>query len=379
MQQTTYQTALKAIERSRQPLIVIPEGGGADSFASAIGVGYLLRKLEKPVHIVSADKEPMTHLEFLDKEHSPKVTTGLENIRTFLIQVDVSKTKVDELSYDIVGDKLQIYLKPRSGVWKPEDVDLSSSTYKHDLIICIGAPNLESCAEIFEKHPDFFYRTPIINIDHAPHNEHFGHINLVDMTASSVGEVCHDWIEEIIPELLDEHLATQLLAGMIAKTKSFRAPHVTPKTLQVASSLMARGANRELIVHHLYRTRSVETLRLWGRALARLKADEEKGIVWTLLSQQDFVHAGTTDESLSGVVEELIGSSPTAKIAVLIYEDFEYKTCALVHANRPHDAIVLSMPFKPSGTHKEARLYFPEKNIVETEKVIIDHLKKQMA
>ena len=168
MQQTTYQTALKAIERSRQPLIVIPEGGGADSFASALGIGNLLRKLEKPVHIVSADREPMTHLEFLDNEHSPKVTTELENIRTFLIQVDVSKTKVDELSYDVVGDKLQIYLKPKSGVWKPEDVDLSSSTYKHDLIICTGAPNLESCAEISTGHAIIARKSIIPCVIHLP-------------------------------------------------------------------------------------------------------------------------------------------------------------------------------------------------------------------
>ena len=377
--QTTHQTVLKTIERAKAPLLVIPEGGGADSFASALGLARLLRKLEKPVHIVTADKESMDHLHFLDKAVAHQVATDLKNIRSYVIRLDVSKTQPDELSYDVTDGKLHIYLQPRSGSWSKEDLEFNQSAYRHDLIICIGAKSLEACGHIFENNPDFFYRTPIINIDHTPHNEHFGHVNLVDMTATSIGEVCHDFVQSVAPELLDEETATAFLTGMIAKTKSFRAPGITPKTLQVASSLMAKGAKREAIVDHLYRTRSVETLRLWGRALARLKADVDRGMVWTLLSQQDFLHAGTGEEMLSGIVEELISSSPTAKIAILLYEDVENHTTAIVHTRRPHDAIVLSMPFKPSGTHEEARLYFPNKRLIEVEHLLIDHIKKTIS
>jgi nanoRNase/pAp phosphatase (c-di-AMP/oligoRNAs hydrolase) len=42
--------------------------------------------------------------------------------------------------------------------------------------------------------------------------------------------------------LIDESLATTLLAGMIAKTKSFRTPDVTPKTLSTASQSLAHAA-----------------------------------------------------------------------------------------------------------------------------------------
>jgi nanoRNase/pAp phosphatase (c-di-AMP/oligoRNAs hydrolase) len=371
-----YNNMINTIKRSREPLVVIPAGGGADSFASALGIARLIRKLEKPVHIVTADKESMAHLNFLDEEASRGISQKLENLRTYVVQLDVSKTKPDELSYDVIDGKLHIYLRPSSGVWTEKDLKLDASAYKHDLIICVGAKNLEACARVFEDHPDFFYRTPIINIDNAPHNEHFGHVNLVDLTASAIGEVCHDWVESVAPELIDAEMATQFLTGMIAKTKSFRAKNVTPKTLQVASTLMARGANRDKIVHHLYRTRTIETLRLWGRALARLKVDAERGIVWSLLSQQDFMNAGTDEIALSGVIEELISSSPSTKIAVIIYEDKERQISAIVHTSHPHDAIVLCMPFKPAGTHEEARLYFPGKSLVEVERALIEYLKR---
>ncbi len=369
---------MKTIERAKAPLIVIPKGGGADSFASALGMARFLRKLEKPVHIVTADTESMKHLQFLDEEAARNIAPALHNIRSYVIQLDVTKTAPDELSYDIVDGKLHIFLQPRSGGWSKEDLRFAQSAYRHDLIICMGARNLEACAHVFEDHPDFFYRTPIVNIDHAPGNEHFGHVNIVDMTATSLGEMCHDFVSASAPELFDEEMATQFLTGMIAKTRSFRSSNVTPKTLTVASDLISKGARRDKIVDHLYRTRSVETLRLWGRALARLKADANVGLVWTVLSQQDFLHAGTNEEALSGVVEELITSSPAAKVAVLLYEDADRNTTAIVHTTRPYDAIVLSMPFKPAGTHEEATLLFSGKRVVDVEKTLIGYLKGQL-
>lgn len=368
-------TILATFERSRAPLLVISEGAGADGFASAIGLAQFLRKIDKPLHIVTADKSAMEHLHFLEPETAKNIQTDLNQLQTFVIKLDVSNTKAKELSYDVIDNKLHIFLQPQAGTWSKNDLELEATEFKHDLIICIGAKNLEACGHLFENHPDFFYRTPIINIDHSPHNEHFGHLNLVDMTACSVGEICHDWVESVAPELIDTSMATAFLAGMIAKTKSFRSPNVTPKTLSVASNLMAKGAKREEIVSHLFRTRSVETLRLWGRALARLKSDPQAGLVWTLLSQQDFLHAGSDEQALSGIIEELVGTSPQAKIALLIYEDHEGHTSALVHTERPHDAIVLTTPFKPSGTHENVELYFPDLSIVAVERLLTEHIK----
>lgn len=376
--QTTHQTIFKTLERAKAPLLVVGDGSGADGFASAMGFAHLLERLEKPVHIVTADPESFAHLQFLHQEHAKEVKPRLEQLQTTIIRLNTKRVQPKSLSYDTIDDVLHIFLEPKSGSWTEEDLSFDHGAYRFDLIICLGAKDLESCGAAFDDHPDFFYRTPIINIDHNPHNEHFGHVNLVDMTATSLGEICHDLLHTVATELLDTPIATAFLTGMIAKTKSFRSGNVTPKTLQVASALMARGAERDKAVHHLYRTRSVETLRLWGRALARLKSAPELGLAWTLLSQQDFLHAGTDETALSGVAEELISTSPDTHVALLIYEDPEGHATAILHTRHPNDAIVLSMPFRPSGTHEEAHLYLPGKRLVEAEHLLVDHLKKQL-
>lgn len=370
------QQILEAIKRSTRPLICVPSGAGSDQYASAVGLVRVLKKLEKNATIVAADGKAPKNIQFISG--ADKVEDKLENLRRFVIELDASKTPVQELSYEVKDEKLYVYLSPKKGFWDPKDVRTSSSGYKFDLIICIGSPDYESCAQLYTENPDFFYRTPIINIDHSPDNEHYGQMNVVDLTASACGEVCHDLVESIEPSLMDEETATAFLTGMIAKTRSFKSKNVTPKTLQTASKLIARGARREHIVENLYRTRSVQTLRLWGRALARLKADEEAKIVWTLLSQQDFMHAGAKDEDLVDVIDELIASSPQAKVVVLIYEDKDHQVCAIVRAERPLDAIALTSRFNAAGVREEVRLVFTKKTIVDVEKELIEHVKQQL-
>ena len=370
------QQVFETIKRSNRPLICVPSGGGSDAYATAIGLSKVLKKLEKKPVIVAADGAVPKNLQFLEGHH--EVKPSLENLRQFVIELDASKTPVDELSYEMKGEKLFVYLSPKKGFWDENDVRTTSSGYRFDLIICIGSPDYESCAHLYSENPDFFFRTPIINIDHSPENEHYGQMNVVDLTASAVGEVCYDLFETIEPGLIDEEVATAFLTGMIAKTKSFRTNNVTPKTLQTASKLIAKGARREHVVEQLYRTRSVHTLRLWGRALARLKADENAKIVWSLLSQQDFMHAGAEEADLPDVIDELIASSPEAKIVVLFYEMSDRNVCAIVRAERPLDAIALTAAFNAAGTREEVRLCFTKQNIVQAEKVLIGGIREKL-
>lgn len=367
------QQVLEAIKRSTRPLICIPSGAGADQYATALGMAAVIKKLDKQPSIVAADGKPAKNLQFISGHE--QIKGKLENLRKFVIELDASKTKVDEMTYEMKDEKLFVYLSPKTGFWEAKDVRTSTSGYRYDLLICIGSPDYESCAHLFTENPDFFYRTPIINIDHSPENEHYGQINVVDLTASACGEVCHDLIESMETNLIDEEVATAFLTGMIAKTKSFKTSHVTPKTLQTASKLIGRGAKREQIVQHLYRTRSIPTLRLWGRALARLKADDETKIVWTVLSQQDFLHAGAHEVDLPDVIDELIATSPQARVVVLIYENNERNVCAIVRVERPLDAIGLCAKFHAVGVREEVRMCFVKKTVVEVEKEIVDELK----
>ncbi|HBP00485.1 MAG: Exopolyphosphatase-related protein [Candidatus Uhrbacteria bacterium GW2011_GWF2_41_16] len=369
---------LETIRRSQRPLIVVPRGAGIDGYATALGLAHLTDKIGPVSDIVAVDGPAPASISFL--KNIDRIHTELPHLRKLIIDIDISKTTIQNVEREEKDGRCLFSLTPTQGFWNQNDVRISTSEYHYDLLICIGASELESCAHLYEMYPDFFFRTPIVNIDHSPTNEHFGHINMVDITASACGEICHDLIQEMDPELFDEEVATAFLTGMIAKTKSFKTQQVTPKTLQTASRLMAHGARRDEIVRHLYRTRSVSTLRLWGRTLARLKSDPSANVVWSLLSQQDFLHAGAEEHDLHDVIDELICSSPQVQVAVLLYERADRTICAVVRVEHPWNAKQLISVLQPTGTETEARLCFKDKTLLQVENeiipLLIDSVKK---
>ncbi|MFZ2681606.1 MAG: hypothetical protein WAZ14_00700 [Patescibacteria group bacterium] len=365
---------LHAVKRAERPLLVLRELAHTDDFAAAFALSAVLKKLDKPADIVCAGGRSPDSLKFLKTAQTVK--GDLANLRSLTLHVDVSKAKVEELSYNVVGDELKIHVTPKNGFWTADDVKIATSAYRYDLLIVVGAADLKSLGSIFTHYADFLYNTPIINLDHTAANEHFGQTNLVDTAATSVCEVAHDLVKHVDDKLFDAEIATALLTGMVAKTKSFRTSNVGPKTLAAASSLMSFGARRDEVVDKLFRTRSVETLRLWGRALARLKADQKTGLVWTLLTRQDFANAGANEEALGDIVSELVTTAPEARVVAIFYEHVGGYVAVHLFAERPHDALQLGAPFKASGTRERARLVPAEREIVEAEKAVISHLQR---
>ena len=367
--------ALQLLKHAKRPVIVLPHECGVDGFASAYALARVFKSMETEVDIVAPDPAPKS-LDFL--AYPERVRASFGQLRKFVVSVDVSKAPLEELSYSVEAGELSIFLTPRDGFWSESDIKTRTSTYRYDLIITIGAHSLEAIGDLYTKNSEFFYEVPTLNIDHSPENEHYGQVDILDLTATSNAEVLMQLFGKWGGDYIDEETATYLLSGMIAKTQSFKTSNVTPKTLRHASALLRQGARREEIVDNLFRTRSVETLRLWGRALARLKQDKESKIVWSMLSQQDFMHAGAHDEDLGDVIDELIHNSPDAKVVVLFYEDKERHVCGLVSTDRGLDSIQLALPFKPVGTRNMARVCFKNKTIVETEKEIIPIIKERI-
>ncbi len=366
-----------ALERSNRPLIVLKELANIDDFTTSFGIAAYISRLEKPIDIVSAGGRSPEMLNFLSV--AQPVKGDLPNIRSLVIKVNARDAKVDELSYAVIDNELQIHVTPKSGAWVESDVRISAESYRYDLIVTIGAPDLASLGALSETYADFFAQTPIVNLDHLAGNEAYGNLNIVDIGASSVSEVVLNLFRKKDEGLIDPELATAFLTGMIAKTKSFRSPYVTTKTLESAATLIAKGARREEIIEHLYRTRSVETLRLWGRALARLKSEPELGLAWTLLTRQDFITAGADEASLTDIVSELLSSSPVARVVAILFEQVDGNVGAHLHAERPHDALLLGAPFKAVGTRETTRLTLTDTDIVAAERRVITHLKNQLA
>lgn len=365
------------IKKAQNILICLPKGPTTDAIASSLALFSALEKMDKKVKVVCNEFILPPNHQFLPK--SKDILSDLTSLRKFIISINIQDAKVEELSYDIQDDNLNIFIAPKTGTIREKDVKFSSSEFEYDLIFILDAADLESLGALYDDNTEFFYHTPIVNIDHSPQNEYFGQIDLVELTATSTSEIIFDLIKTLGEELVDEYIATSLLTGIISKTKSFQSTAVTPKSLAIASHLISSGARRDEIVQHLYQTKSLSTLRVWGRALARLKSDKETGIVWSLLTKEDFEKAGIEgDSDIPGVIDELIINTPEAEVVMVLYE-IGGKVVGIINTPQAMDAMQMLKNFSPEGTKDFTRITIADKSLVEAERDVLAAIKSYLA
>lgn len=375
MEQNIVSPIKELIVKSKKILITTRKQFTGDGLASALALLLILQKLNKNAEVVIDNFKLPDNLKFLPEVD--RVKNEVKRLKKFIINLDISQTGVEALNYDIQGNNLRIHLTPKFGVFTPEDLKFETSQFTFDLIITVDTPELENLGKLYDHHRDIFYQIPVINIDHSANNEQYGHINLVDLTAASTTEIIFDLIKQWDNLLLDQKIATCLLAGLISKTKSFKTNQVTPRALTIAGELINLGANRKEIVTHLYQTKTIATLKLWGKVLSRLQADTLNKIVWSKLDLHDFTEAGATEQDLTGVVEELISSSPLSQIIILFSQIGLNQTKVFLHSQDATSALSLCREYNPVGDKKTASFTVNE-GLEQTEKLVLTSLKNQI-
>ena len=372
---TERQQVLEQLRKTERPLIVFRKDWNPDAAASAVALASALEGAGKKCEIVCDGFEAPAHLAFLPQ--LKRVHAEMSALRTFVISVDTQKSRIGELSYETKDGFLHIYLTPKNGALEAEHVRTSATDYRHDLIITIDTPDLASLGAVRDTAADFFFRTPVLNIDHSIANERYGQINSVESTAASTSEVVYRLLREL-ERPIDAELATALLTGIVSKTRSFKSGAITPQTLTAASDLVAAGAKRDLIVSSLYRTKTIPVLRLWGRALARLKFDSTLKLVSSVLTRQDFALSGASEAALPDVIDDLILSSPDAETIVLIHEREDGRICCLIRSEVRRDADALAARWDGEGGHTQARCFLKGKTAAEAEQEILAHVRSEM-
>lgn len=374
MERTPIKQAIDLIGKSNNIVVALPSNPSTDAVSSGLALFLALQRLGKKVKVVCSGFVLPPRHQFLPK--SEEINSDLIALRKFIISLDVSRTKVEELSYNISDNKkLDIFITPKDGFFEERDVKTSASNYEYDVIIVLDTPELEGLGKIYDNNTEFFYHTPIINIDHNPANENFGEINVIDLVATSTSEIIFELLKELETGL-DEYVATSLLTGIISKTKSFQTSSVTPRSLAISSHLIENGARRDDIIKNLYRTKSINTLKLWGRALARLKTEMSGKIVWSLLNKQDFDKSNAKEADLEGVIDELIINTPDAEIVVILYENKEQEINVIVNSVKVIDGFSLFKKFHPQGSKNFTKFTLSEKNLIESEGMVLDMIKE---
>ncbi|KKS26147.1 MAG: hypothetical protein UU87_C0003G0067 [Parcubacteria group bacterium GW2011_GWA2_42_11] len=349
---TPLQQAIDLIQKSQKILIPLPENIDGDNLGCALALALALGKLNKKTDIVSLEPIP-EKLKFLPA--LDKIKNELTASRDFIISIDTSENKIAKLRYETADKTLKIYLTTPARV-EQKDIKLEPGPFAYDLIVVLGAPDLESLGRLHEQNTELFFDKPILNIDHQAANEHFGEINLIEPTAAADAEIIARLIEKIRPDLIDQEIATCLLTGLIAATRSFQNINTTPQALNLASLLISRGAAQETIIQRLYKTKPLNSLRLWGRLLGKAELDEKQKTIWLPTAADDFTATATTSQNLFFILEETEDYFPQINRLFILWPGDNGLIEVLAQIKQPEILQQLNLQF--GGTAKNNRALF---------------------
>ena len=158
----------------------------------------------------------------------------------------------------------------------------------------------------------------IVNIDHHPDNTLFGDVNCVKKS-SCVGELVYE-LAGLFKIKVDKKMADCLYTSIITDTGNFRYDNTNAKTFLIAADLIRAGVNTHELTTHIYDNKSVQAVRITGRALAGIKFSEDRQVGWSVVTEAMMEEVGAKSEDVVGIVDA-IRSIEGIEVAIFFREE----------------------------------------------------------
>lgn len=365
MARIAYEQLKSALAESRSVLIAFPYIPDAhletlDHAAAALSLARVLVSMGKRADITASGFT--MHPSFAILPGAEIIKPQVPTLHRIVVSLPLASDGVASINHEIRNGELHIAITPESGAIDRDRVRVRTTSFHYDTLVTIGAQDLSSLGELHERHGDFLKDVLIVNIDHRMSNDGYGTVNCIDHTASSSSETITKILERLSPESInDKAVATMLLAGLLAATRTFRESHVRPGSLETAGRLVTIGADREKIMNMLFRTRSVAALKLWGRALSSLSHEPSIGLVSAIITEHDFLNTGATPDDLTDVIHELLLASGETDKALLLYEGLNRTIYGILFSLSIPPELLL-YPELPAHAHARRELRFTIKD-----------------
>jgi len=175
----------------------------------------------------------------------------------------------------------------------------------------------EELPDLFDPEQSKLMGIMTIKIDHHHTGSVFTQMDFVDSKASSTAEIIVDLSDALNFEIPRE-AASCLLTGIYTDTGSMMHSNTTSRVYRTCGRLLKAGADRHQLVHNVFRTSKLSTLKLWGRMLEKISLSTEGGAV-SAVTAGDFRATGADFSELTGAID-YVNSIPGMKFSLILSE-----------------------------------------------------------
>jgi bifunctional oligoribonuclease and PAP phosphatase NrnA len=186
-----------------------------------------------------------------------------------------------------------VFLQPFPGVAAIHIAPEVGETFDAALIM--------ECGELSRTGVGGLDRSPVINIDHHPGNQHYGAINWIDESAAACGEMAFTLIEALGVTLTSE-IATHLYLAILTDTGSFHFSHLSPRTYAIAGRCVAAGADPQWIARTHYDSNSLSRVRIFGAVMNDMVIVDEGRVAMIAITRQKMAELNGTNDDLEGLI-----------------------------------------------------------------------------
>jgi phosphoesterase RecJ-like protein len=252
-----------------------------------------------------------------------------------------------------------------------DEIENEINPEEHDLVMVLDC-GAHYMTGFHTSYPEML--KDCINIDHHASNDNFGSINIVDHESASATIIIYRIFEYLDVEITPE-MATCLLVGIYNDTGSFMHSNTSHEVYFVAGELLKKGAQISRMIKSLFRTNTVSTLKVWGKAFENARVTDGNFLL-SVLKKDDVEKEGESDQ-VSGAIDYL-NMVPGVDFAFLLKEESGNVKGSLRTRRDDLDLSEIAKLYGGGGHPKASGFVLPGKIEQEVRyKIISEKLEKQ--
>lgn len=194
-----------------------------------------------------------------------------------------------------------------------ESIRHETDDNSYELCICLDSGDEERLGDfgIYLKNA-----SKSLCLDHHITNTRYCEVNLVSENASSTCEVLFEQLDE---EKIDKAAAECLYTGLIHDTGVFKYSCTSPRTMEIAGKLMAKGIDFGAIIDNSFYKKTYIQNQILGRALLESITFLDGMCIFSALRQSDMEFYGVSGKDMDGIIDQL-RLTDGVEVAIFMYQ-----------------------------------------------------------
>jgi bifunctional oligoribonuclease and PAP phosphatase NrnA len=239
------------------------------------------------------------------------------------------------------------------------------------VVIAVDCADQKRLGAVFDQ----WQRLPDVNIDHHVSNPGYAKLNLIDAESPATAQVLYEIVTTLKWPLTPE-VAANLYVGLMTDTGNFRYRQTTAHTFEVASKLVAAGADPTDLAEACYQSYRAERLLLTSEVFKAIHFASQNRIAWFSLTPAMYALSGAIPDETEGLIEYL-QSVKTVEVAFLLESLPDGLTRASMRSRGKVDVQRICQEFGGGG-HRLAAGLRTKLEPAALEKRLLDLIAKQL-